>query len=194
MSNSLQPLWTLACCAPLFMRFFRQECWSPLPFPAPGILPDPGVEPGCPVLLADSFPAEPSGKPNIIVSWLQTMLGRTPVVPRSLAGIVMAGGMWLWWVKGQVFPMSTENTWNYLIETAKETSRSRKEDNPLLGWTNNEGQQGDVQVTAGPPNRWCWRPEAPDTGILTHFGDLRLTALLWEWGRSASTYKSSCKK
>ena len=26
-------------------------------------------------------------------SWLQTMLGRTPVVPRSLAGIVMAGGM-----------------------------------------------------------------------------------------------------
>ena len=165
MSNCLQPLWTLACCAPLFMRFFRQECWSPLPFPAPGILPDPGVEPGCPVLLADSFPAEPSGKPNIIVSWLQTMLGRTPVVPRSLAGIVMAGGMWLWWVKGQVFPMSTENTWNYLIETAKETSRSRKEDNPLLGWTNNEGQQSDVQVTAGPPNRWCWRPEAPDTGI-----------------------------
>ena len=30
--------------------------------------------------------------------------------------------------------------------------------------------------------------------FLTLFGDLRLTALLWEWGRSASTYKSSCKK
>ena len=194
MSNSLQPLWTLACCAPLFMRFFRQECWSRLPFPAPGILPNPGVEPGCPVLLAESVPAEPSGKPNIIVSWLQTMLGRTPVVPRSLAGIVMAGGMWLWWMKGQVFPMSTENTWNYLIETAKETSRSRKEDNQLLGWTNNEGQQGDVQVTAGPPNRWCWRPEAQTLVFLTLFGDLGLTALLWEWGRSASTYKSSCKQ
>ena len=68
MSNSLQLLWTLACCAPLFMRFFRQECWSGLPFPAPGILPDPGVEPGCPVLLADSFPAESLGKPNIIKS------------------------------------------------------------------------------------------------------------------------------
>lgn len=30
--------------------------------------------------------------------------------------------------------------------------------------------------------------------LLTLFGDLRLTPLLWEWGRSASTYKSSCKQ
>jgi len=27
------------------MRFSRQECWSGLPFPSPGDLPDPGIEP-----------------------------------------------------------------------------------------------------------------------------------------------------
>ena len=31
--------------APLSMEFSRQECWSGLPFPRPGDLPDPGVEP-----------------------------------------------------------------------------------------------------------------------------------------------------
>ena len=34
-------LWTMACQALLAMGFFRQECWSWLPFPSPGYLPDP---------------------------------------------------------------------------------------------------------------------------------------------------------
>ena len=34
--------WTVACQAPLFMGFSRQEYWSGLPFPSPGNLPDPG--------------------------------------------------------------------------------------------------------------------------------------------------------
>ena len=38
-------LWTVACQAPLSMGFFRQEHWSELPFPPPGDLPDPGVQP-----------------------------------------------------------------------------------------------------------------------------------------------------
>ena len=33
-------LWTAACQAPLSMEFSRQECWSGLPFPTPGDLPD----------------------------------------------------------------------------------------------------------------------------------------------------------
>ena len=37
--------WTVAHQAPLYMRFFRQEYWSGLPFPSPGDLPDPGIEP-----------------------------------------------------------------------------------------------------------------------------------------------------
>ena len=38
--------WT--CQAPLSMEFFRQEHWSGFPFPTPGDLPDPGVEPASP--------------------------------------------------------------------------------------------------------------------------------------------------
>ena len=45
------------------MRFPRQEYWSELPFPAPGDLPDPGIEPAVPALQADSLPSEPPGKP-----------------------------------------------------------------------------------------------------------------------------------
>ena len=41
--------WTVVCQAPLCMGFSRQEYWNRLPFPPPGKLPDPGVEPECPV-------------------------------------------------------------------------------------------------------------------------------------------------
>ena len=37
-------LWTVACQAPLFMGFSRQEYWSGLPCPPPGDLSDPGIE------------------------------------------------------------------------------------------------------------------------------------------------------
>ena len=40
--------WTVTCQAPLSMGFPRQEYWSRLPFPSPGDLPDPGVEPSSP--------------------------------------------------------------------------------------------------------------------------------------------------
>ena len=38
-------LWAVACQAPLSMGFSRQECWSGLPCPPPGDLPDPRIEP-----------------------------------------------------------------------------------------------------------------------------------------------------
>ena len=41
-----------------------QEYWSGLPFPSPGDLPHPGIEPGSPTLQADALPSEPPGKPN----------------------------------------------------------------------------------------------------------------------------------
>ena len=44
------------------MEFSRQEYWSGLPFPSPGDLPDPGIEPGSPALQADTLPSEPPGK------------------------------------------------------------------------------------------------------------------------------------
>ena len=48
--------WTVACQVPQSMGFSRQEYWSGLPFPSPGDLPDPGIEPGSPALHADSLP------------------------------------------------------------------------------------------------------------------------------------------
>ena len=44
------------------MGFSRQEYWSRLPFPSPGDLPDPGIEPGSPALEADALASEPPGK------------------------------------------------------------------------------------------------------------------------------------
>ena len=58
--------WTVACQAPLSMKFSRQEYWSWLPFPTPGDLPNPGIEPAYPTAPAVAgriFTTEPPGKP-----------------------------------------------------------------------------------------------------------------------------------
>ena len=58
--------WTVARQAPLSVEFSRQEYWSGLPFPAPGNLPDPGVEPmslASPALAGEFFTTAPPGKP-----------------------------------------------------------------------------------------------------------------------------------
>ena len=47
--------WTITLQASLSMGFSRQEYWNRLPFPPPGYLPDPGIEPGSPALQADSL-------------------------------------------------------------------------------------------------------------------------------------------
>ena len=47
------------------MGFSRQEYWSGLPFPSPGDLLDPGIEPRSPALEADALTSEPPGKPNM---------------------------------------------------------------------------------------------------------------------------------
>ena len=57
--------WTVAYRAPPSMGFSRQECWSGLPFPSPGDLPDPGIEPGSPTLQPDTLPSEPPGKQSM---------------------------------------------------------------------------------------------------------------------------------
>ena len=54
--------WTVAYQAPPSIGFSRQEYWSGLPFPSPGDLPNPGMEPGSPALEADTLTSEPPGK------------------------------------------------------------------------------------------------------------------------------------
>ena len=55
--------WTVAYQAPPSMGFSRQEYWIGLPFPSPGGLPNPGIEPGSPALQADALTSQPPGKP-----------------------------------------------------------------------------------------------------------------------------------
>ena len=50
--------WTVAHQASLSMRFSREEYWIGLPFPSPGDLPDPGIEPRSPALPADALTSE----------------------------------------------------------------------------------------------------------------------------------------
>ena len=52
---------------PLSMKFSRQEYWTGLPFPTPGDLPDPGMEPlslMSPALASRFFTTAPPGKPQ----------------------------------------------------------------------------------------------------------------------------------
>ena len=60
-------LGTVAYHAPLSMGFSRQEYWSGLPFPSPGYLPNPGIEPGSSALQADALTSEPPGEPSLKV-------------------------------------------------------------------------------------------------------------------------------
>ena len=57
--------WTVVHQPPLSMGFSRQECWSRLPFPPPGDLPDPGIEFKSPALQVDSLPLSHVGSPYL---------------------------------------------------------------------------------------------------------------------------------
>ena len=61
MSDSAIP-WTVACQAPLFMEFSRQEYWSGLPLLYPGDLLNTGIKPMSLTLQADSLVSKPPGK------------------------------------------------------------------------------------------------------------------------------------
>ena len=66
--------WAVARQAPPSLGFTRQECWSGLPFPTRGDLPDSGIEPESPALAGEFFPLGPPGKP----------VSSLPPFPRSL--------------------------------------------------------------------------------------------------------------
>ena len=90
--------WTVAHQAPWSLGFSRQECWSGLPFPSPGHLPDPGIKPRSPILRADALPSEPPGKPT---PWTS---------PRAQIEVILSG-----WKK-MIFPLAESYEW---IETSQ---------------------------------------------------------------------------
>ena len=63
----------IACQAPLFMEFSRQEYWSELPFPSPGDIPHPGIEPSsleAPSLTGGILTTEQPGRPVYIILYV----------------------------------------------------------------------------------------------------------------------------
>ena len=66
MSDSATP-WIIVHLAPLSMEYSRQEYWSRLPFPAPGDLPQPGIEPHLFHLLHWQANSLPLQKPIIVL-------------------------------------------------------------------------------------------------------------------------------
>ena len=57
--------WTVAYQAPPSMKFSRQEYWSGLPFPSPGDLPNPEIEPRFLALQAETlYPLSHQGSPR----------------------------------------------------------------------------------------------------------------------------------
>ena len=87
------PVDCIAHQAPPSIGFSRQEYWSGLPFPSPGDLPDPGIEPRSPTLQADALTSDPPGEPNTCrkppkystnLDWLKKKK-RYPVIKMSYA-------------------------------------------------------------------------------------------------------------
>ena len=66
--------WTVAYQALRSMGFSSQEYWSGLPFPSPGDLPNPGIEPRSPALQTDALPSEPLGKPEGVSKQTKNLL------------------------------------------------------------------------------------------------------------------------
>ena len=74
---------------------WQQKYWSELPFPSPGDLPDPGVEPVSPALAGGFFTPEPLLTKPGLVSWLWAWGHRllSPQEPAASALPMCAGGV-----------------------------------------------------------------------------------------------------
>ena len=64
--DSFATLWTVAHQGPLSMGFSRQEYWSGLPFPSPGVLPDQRIKPMSLSWQAGSLPLSHLGNPTLM--------------------------------------------------------------------------------------------------------------------------------
>ena len=90
------PMDYIACQAPVSMEFSRQEYWSRYPFPYPGDLPDPQIEPGSSTLQVDSLLSQPpvvvqslSCVQFFVTSWTAAHLASLPFsISRSLLKLI----------------------------------------------------------------------------------------------------------
>ena len=85
MSDSFVTPWTIARQVHLSKGLSRQEYQNGLPFPSPGNLPNPGIEPVSPALAGRFFTAEPQAWPAACILLYKTVssLRDEPVIPIS---------------------------------------------------------------------------------------------------------------
>ena len=111
--------WTVAYQAPPSMGFSRQEYWSGLPFPSPGDLPNPGIEPRSPAFQADTltsvhFCLYTSIFPNITKSsynWIENLFSNLNLSELKLElkiKFFSGTGHISYVVRGYVFGIQTE--------------------------------------------------------------------------------------
>ena len=133
------------------MGFSRQECWSGLPFPSPGDLPDPGIEPRSPPLQADALPSEPPGKPH----GPPTHPLLLPILPLSVLVVLGSLGLCSGRVEGKVLQGRVK--W----DTGKGPFLHRKRNLPL------SNTQSPIQ------------PSPPPFDLGPHFTDDKPEASFW---------------
>ena len=83
-SRSFATPWTVTDQAPLSMGFSRQEYWTGLPFPSPGKLLDPVIEPTSSKLASRFFTNKPPGNPHSLLNYASSFLEHTDL-PISLS-------------------------------------------------------------------------------------------------------------
>ena len=111
--------------APLSMGFSRQDYWSGLPFPSPGNLPNPGIEPWSPTLQVDSLPSEPLGKPHLtLITSHKPHLQRPPHWGQSF-------NIWISWRQSTVVSKSG-NHWCSVISEGPQILPASSTTEPLL--------------------------------------------------------------
>ena len=96
--------WTVAHQAPLSTGFSRPEYWSGLPFPSPGVLPDPGIEIRSPALQTDSLPLSHWGSHFIYLFFIKFCFIY----------------FWLWWVFVAARALLSFSEWGLLFVAVRE--------------------------------------------------------------------------
>ena len=92
---------TIACQAPLSMRFSKQEYWRGLPFPSPGDLLNPGIKPGLPHCRRILFQLSHQGSPRIL-EWVAYPFSSGSSQPRNQTGVSCIAGDWILWILYQL--------------------------------------------------------------------------------------------
>ena len=112
------------------MEFSRPEYWSGEPFPSPGGLPNPGIEPRSPALQADSWPAEPQGKPKNIGVGSLSLLQRIFLTQESNQGFLHCRGFFTNWAKREKLmklrPLKNFNIKMFNLITNKQVQTAMK--------------------------------------------------------------------